>query len=246
MSVPSLVSLSVMVALQHECNKVMIAQDYLDNPPPKLNFALAANKEYFEGFDHLDYKWWKDSAANIKQFQIEMIDCLHFSLSELLQFSHRKGQTLEESVELFHSRVVEDLGGFNQNFEQVQSSIEDDINNGTETFESFVRGVLVTHQSPFVSGSCLERTVIALAVAQLSGMSLDELVNAYIAKNTLNIFRTTHGYNGGGYIKNWFGQEDNVTIENYLAANDMSQPDAIQALNAHLEAVYATVVAAQA
>lgn len=220
----------------------MIAEDYLENPPPKLDFALAANKEFFEGFDHLDYKWWKTSAANLKQFQIEMVDCIHFSLSHLLQHITRHEQTLQEGSELFHQHLTKDLENFIGNFEELQESIENEINSGSETLESFILGSMEAHQSSFVAGSCLQRTAIAVAMAQLSGMSLDELVNAYIAKNTLNIFRTTHGYKDGSYIKDWFGVEDNVTIENYLAANDMSQPDAIPALNAHLEAVYATVV----
>lgn len=42
----------------------------------------------------------------------------------------------------------------------------------------------------------------------------------YVSKNVLNIFRQEHGYKDGSYVKEWFGQEDNVHLVEISASLD--------------------------
>ncbi|TNF45193.1 MAG: dUTPase, partial [Epsilonproteobacteria bacterium] len=44
-------------------------------------------------------------------------------------------------------------------------------------------------------------------------------------KNILNQFRQDHGYKEGTYIKIWNGEEDNVTMQRVLEANEDVSPD---------------------
>jgi hypothetical protein len=57
-----------------------------------------------------------------------------------------------------------------------------------------------------------------------SGLNLDSLYQLYIGKNILNQFRQDHGYKDGSYVKVWNGKEDNVVMQNLLAANPSISP----------------------
>ena len=65
-------------------------------------------------------------------------------------------------------------------------------------------------------------------------MKFEKLYSLYIGKNALNIFRQTHGYREGTYIKEWNGVEDNVIMQAILNSNPgISYTELIQALEDH-------------
>jgi hypothetical protein len=51
-------------------------------------------------------------------------------------------------------------------------------------------------------------------------MTWDQVYVQYVSKNVLNIFRQEHGYKDGSYVKEWFGQEDNVHLVEIAASLD--------------------------
>ena len=58
-----------------------------------------------------------------------------------------------------------------------------------------------------------------------SGLNLDSLYKLYIGKNILNQFRQDHGYKEGSYIKEWNGEEDNVTMQRILDHTPQISPE---------------------
>ena len=244
-SILAVTQLATLFALQHQCNQILIGEDYLDNPPSNLNFRLASDKEFFESYDHLDYKWWKKGATNKPQFALEMVDCIHFNLSEALGVFNKQNMSIAEGVEDFHKHLTIVTDGVLENFDTVSAQMQAELDAGTDPNRVLLE-VVDAHRVAYINATCVEKTFMNFLLAHIAGMDTQQVFTTYVAKNTLNIFRATHGYKDGTYIKNWFGEEDNATIEQYMACIDMSQPDSVDLLNVLLEATYATVVATQA
>ncbi len=245
LSALSLVQLTHMMVLQHQCNQALIAEDYLSNPPEKLNFRLASDKEFFESFDHLDFKWWKAGSTNEAQFGLEMIDCLHFNLSEAITIQNKRNLSLEDGANELHELLSMAYASMADNYNASVEEVKKQLADGADENQILLE-IVDAHRVAYVNANCIDKIFMNMVLAGFAGLDADAVYKTYIAKNVLNVFRTNHGYKDGTYIKEWFGREDNATIEDYINSNDMSQPDSLDNLNAHLEAVYATVVAAKA
>ena len=76
--------------LIEQFKEMMLIQEGLNsrlNPEWKKkgwNFKLAANAEMVEAIDHYGWKWWKHQEPDIKQVKMEMVDILHFLLSDAI------------------------------------------------------------------------------------------------------------------------------------------------------------------
>lgn len=60
------------------------------------NFMLAASLECAEAIEHHGWKWWKHQEPDIDQVKMELIDILHFLLSELIVTKHDAKFALEK------------------------------------------------------------------------------------------------------------------------------------------------------
>ena len=71
-------------------------------------------------------------------------------------------------------------------------------------------------------------------------ITFDDLYRGYMAKNVLNAFRQTHGYQDGSYRKRWHdGREDNEHLLEVAAGLDSDADSFADDLTAALDARYA-------
>jgi len=127
------------------------------------------------------YKWWKKQEKDIENVKVELIDILHFLLSDLAYY-HKNVTT--EAFDEFYNR-----GFLNDSLD-----IEKDF--------SFKRYLLkLLH---FSVNKEIEAQFFYLAkLFKYTGMDFDEVYRAYFVKNILNEFRQKNGYKQGTYIKIW-------------------------------------------
>ena len=160
--------------------------------------------ECAELLDHYDWKWWKTETTNKSQLTLELVDIWHFGLSDLLAT-----YTKEHIVLFFDRRRSFDSYPHADIPFCVEELIVETLKYKTFTFDPFFR------------------------LASTLGVSFEELYKMYKAKNILNEFRQSHGYNDGTYQKYWDGKEDNDVL-----ADLMSKKTSLKKLNAALEDKY--------
>jgi len=151
--------------------------------------------ECAEMLDHYGWKWWKHQQPDLEQVQLELVDIMHFAMSDyLLQ---------DEDNEAVATRIVAELSDPRQ---------EADIRAAIEAMAQTTIANKSMHFSDFSN------------VLTLIEMDFDRLYRTYVGKNVLNFFRQDHGYRDGSYIKIWDGREDNEHLAELLSQLDSSSP----------------------
>lgn len=185
-----------MLEMQEKMNTIIDA-DWRDK---NHDYLLAAMVEAVEAIEHYGYKWWKEEKQDMAQFQMELVDIIHFGLSYFIA-SGLTPVVMHELVKFapLHDTVM------------INGEIHDLNDVG-----------MVDRLKFFVS--CLASDQFSLQIFDNillnSGMTWDQLYKMYIGKNTLNEFRQDNGYKTGEYIKDWDGQEDNEFLTDVL--NDLT------------------------
>ena len=152
--------------------------------------------ECAEMLDHYGWKWWKHQRPDLEQVKLELVDIMHFAMSDyLLQDDDNAKVATRIEAEL---RNPSRGGEIREAIEQMAQS-------------TIARRSM--HYSDFAS------------VMALIGMDFDELYRHYVGKNVLNFFRQDHGYKEGTYVKQWDGREDNEHLAELLAALDSDSAD---------------------
>lgn len=215
--------LLTMLQLQKEANDVM-SDSWLSsvNGCPSeggISYYRAAMVEAHEAIDHLSFKWWKKYVPNVKQTNLELIDILHFALSDFYRSHH---DDLDHEVDCLLEDLEELCIKVLVNMEEMRNCLED------------------------FAVSCYTRTEASLiGIIELCyrfGLSTNYIYNTYVGKNVLNKFRTANGQRENKYIKIWGHEEDNVFLENYLESlEDDKQVDS-EDLNNYLTKCYADVL----
>ena len=157
--------------------------------------------ECAEMLDHYGWKWWKHQQPDLEQVQLELVDILHFAMSDYL-LRDADNHTVAARIEA----------------ELSQSNPGDDIRAVIEVMAQSTIAHKSMHFSDFAT------------VMNLIEMDFDSLYRSYVGKNVLNFFRQDHGYKDGSYIKVWQGREDNehlVEVVNQLDSNDSSFRDEV-------------------
>lgn len=181
------------------------------------NWTRAMMVEGVELLDHYGWKWWKHHEPDMAQARIELVDIWHFILSYVLEKKDNEiGACVSIAMSLDHPENVAFVGYKPVDLHTLEIR---------ELIEAFVA---------LSAGGVVSITAFEHMMRKLF-MSWDELHRMFIAKNVLNIFRQTHGYKDGTYIKVWVGKEDNEVLQGLIDA----RPDvtAIQ-LFAKLESIY--------
>jgi dimeric dUTPase (all-alpha-NTP-PPase superfamily) len=157
--------------------------------------------ECAEMLDHYGWKWWKHQQPDLQQVQLELVDILHFAISDyLLQ---------DDDNNAIAARIEEELS---------VPSLCGDIRIAIETMAQSTIARQSMHFSDFAN------------IMNLIEMDFDQLYRSYVGKNVLNFFRQDHGYQDGSYIKVWGGREDNehlVEIVNGLNSDSAGFRDAV-------------------
>jgi dimeric dUTPase (all-alpha-NTP-PPase superfamily) len=166
-----------------------------------------------EMLEHHGWKWWKKQTPDLPQVKLEVIDIVHFMLSQELVTGDEPGAIAERvAADLSNPRATDDL---------------------KTTIELLA---METLQEP-------ERAhfdIIAGLMQQLD-MSVEELYERYVGKNVLNIFRQDHGYKTGEYRKEWDGREDNEWLEDILGTLDVNSGSYREDVYSSLESRYSTL-----
>ena len=143
--------------------------------------------ECSELMDHIGWKWWKRQEPDTAQVHLELVDILHFGLSELLQLHGSALAAASCSIAAY-----EDYAGTHP--------IATDVATRLSLVEAFASKTL--NSRSFDLGA-FGKLAVAFELEELS------LFEKYAGKNVLNTFRQDHGYRDGTYQKIWGGREDN-------------------------------------
>lgn len=151
--------------------------------------------ECAEMLDHYGWKWWKHQQPDLEQVRLELVDILHFAMSDyLLQDKDNDAVAARIEAELSDPRQVDDLRA------AIEAMAQSTIARQSMHFSNFA------------------------SLMQLLDMDFDALYRSYVGKNVLNFFRQDHGYKEGNYIKVWNGREDNEHLVEVVNGLDSSSP----------------------
>ena len=152
--------------------------------------------ECAEMLDHYGWKWWKHQQPDLEQVQLELVDILHFAMSDYL--------LRDDDVAAVAARIEAELGDPRQ---------QQDLCVAIETMAQSTIARQSMHFSDFAS------------IMILLEMDFDALYRSYVGKNVLNFFRQDHGYKDGSYIKVWQGREDNEHLVEIVNSLDSTHAD---------------------
>ena len=152
--------------------------------------------ECAEMLDHYGWKWWKHQEPDFEQVELELVDILHFAMSDYLL----REQTMQAAAERIESELSEPREG-----SDMRLAIED-----------MARATIESESMHFSYFSNL---------MHLIGMDFEQLFRSYVGKNVLNFFRQDHGYKEGSYVKIWEGREDNEHLAELVATLDAGSTD---------------------
>ncbi|WP_395344247.1 dUTP diphosphatase [Ningiella sp. W23] len=216
----SLEQINKIVLLQKTTNDIA-KPDWLDNPP---NYLRAAKMETVEAIDHLcSWKWWKANNPDYYNAAMEMVDALHFIISEeLVRFKGDVDAVSALLLSYFNMPIDE---------EQVAAMSAEDANQIMDAMDvDFTTGNI--HYPRFFTASAF------------LGLKPEQLLSWYCGKNALNNFRQANGYKTGEYVKNWFGNEDNdYLIEIIEALSTDEQQDSYHVIYERLGIKYKEALA---
>jgi dimeric dUTPase (all-alpha-NTP-PPase superfamily) len=183
-------------------NKLLIMLELQDAMNSRVNPAWReANNEWYraiwtecaEMLDHYGWKWWKHQQPDLDQVRLELVDIMHFAMSDyLLQ---------ETDTGLVADRIIAELS-------KPQSG--NDIRAAIEVMAQSTIANRSMHFSNFAN------------IMALIDMDFDHLYRMYVGKNVLNFFRQDHGYKDGSYTKLWDDKEDNEHLAELLSVLDSS------------------------
>ena len=186
-------------------NKLIIMLELQDAMNSRVNsdWREANNKWYraiwtecAEMLDHYGWKWWKHQQPDLDQVRLELVDIMHFAMSDyLLQ---------EGDNDKVADRIIAELSN---------PATSDDIRAAIEAMAQSTIANRSMNYSGFAN------------IMALIDMDFDLLYRMYIGKNVLNFFRQDHGYKDGSYVKVWDDREDNEHLADLLSELDSNNRD---------------------
>lgn len=156
---------------------------------------------------------------------MEMVDILHFVISDLLVTFNGD---VDNTAEVLTNQLAErpDLVIERDNFESFNNAAEACI-------EEFLKGNIDWDNFYY----CI----------QFTELDIKKLLYWYVGKNTLNLLRWSNGY-GDTYIKNWYGKEDNdylTELLDKLMGKNLGDKPLAEIVLDDLKATYLDVVHSQ-
>lgn len=209
---------TMMALRQHELNVIANGANWIALKRP---WWRAMWVECAELMDHFGtWEWWKDTAPDMPQVRLEMVDIFHFGLSAMIE----EHSSMDAAVTGLLTSI--DVG------DRTDAPLRERFIMHVEAMSAWA---LNTHSfSAFHFFS---------AWAAL-GSDFKELYLLYMAKNVLNTFRQQHGYKSGTYQKVWAGREDNWHLVNVVANTpiDLSEDEFFKAVREGLKSLYYRLV----
>jgi len=166
-----------------------------------IDWNLCMLQESAEAIDSLNWKHWKDKdkADDMENFKMELVDILHFLLSECIITNH-----VVDIAPAIKLGIMNNGGVIANRFVLI------------DTIKLFMLDVLKHNIQD--DGKHITESVYRFMdlVESVEGFSFKEMYQLYMGKNVLNTFRQLNGYDAGTYVKEFGGREDNVWLMEYL------------------------------
>ena len=178
-----------MIESQEQLNEII-------NPNWKIaehQWNTAIIVEAGELIDSLDWKWWKKQDNDFNNAKVELIDILHFFISDLI---------VKNKTKIFKNTLF-DIGN------TVEPSPEPNKCILIERLKHFL--------TKYLNHRYKEATIEWFYCWSILGFTLQDILKEYLIKNTLNIFRQNHGYKNGTYKKIWVIDEYTLKEDNEVA-----------------------------
>ncbi|CUA87359.1 dUTPase [Pseudidiomarina woesei] len=190
-----------LVDMQIAFNQV-IDPSYPENPQVKRDDIKAILVELGEYFEHTAYKWWKKQTADWAQANMELIDILHFAISDAIENAYvEQHQAPADAV----AQLIFNGAAANQT-----------ITDGKELVAALAQDG--TPAKPLQCGAVFFNKLMAALVDAYGDANTVYLT--YVGKNALNNLRQQRGYKQGTYIKMWQGREDNEVMMALLSEHE--------------------------
>ena len=173
----------------------------------EYQWSTAILVEATELITSLKWKWWKQEQDDIANAKMEVVDILHFIISDCLTTLNDTPSGRKQLTNF----LVDHLDCYTGN------AVYDDFECGSAQYIELVKHFIGYYMSVRGYGSSVEtyspsaliRAYCNFLVKPLFS-DTEELLNLYFAKNVLNKLRQAHGYRTGTYIKMWGDKEDNA------------------------------------
>lgn len=212
--------LTEMGELQANANDVM-SDEWRKSTNMEIAYFRASYVEAVEAICHIGFKWWKAETPNLEQAEMELVDILHFVLSdELRQVQGNAANMAEVVTQQGGNHILfENIGRwagrpfagelFSRRVDNPDCSVMEDISamSFQDLAEQFIHYCIAT-------GSCDIRLLYCLF--ESLGISPVRAYGLYVSKNALNKFRTANGQRDGSYSKIWDGREDNEHLHEFI------------------------------
>lgn len=228
-----------------------------------VDYGIAMLGELGEAVDSLEFEWWANGKKkeNIPNLIVELIDALHFELSDIMRIFNNlvdsgnftmedRRKYLEIAIRQFGDDVSDSFG-----FERAVY-YENNIYSRNEileliklyTFTSLKKYYDTNYQLILLNGdpnnnivefmlSLFKPVRIIFEILNCFGVSVREGIDRYILKNALNQVRKLNGYKEGTYEKMWISMttgllvEDNVVAIEHVFGKGFELTEMIQELN---------------
>ena len=183
------------------------------------SYLRAVIVEGAEAIDHHGYKWWKRQEKDLPQMQLEVVDILHFYLSEVARVNlDNPALALKESWA-----------------DESDSVAFDGANYPLETLSLLEKFDLIVG----LAAAGRISWPLFRSIAKDVELSFNELHHQYAAKNVLNLLRQRHGDKEGTYIKVWNGEEDNIHLSRFMS--EWKDTETMDDLYLRMESAYLKV-----
>ena len=206
--------------LQYSANDSM-AGDWTQHDLFTLPFFRASYIEAVEAIQHHGFKWWKNKTPDVPQIKMELIDILHFALSDLLRESDYDAETaaLREEAAAFDYVTFYSIGRHaGQSFDS-EFTTPSPVGSGnyllgdihTMDFNDLCEQLIF---DCLMTGSTSTRLLYCLF--ERVDLDSNEVHALFVGKNALNQFRTANGQKDDEYFKIWDGREDNEHLSEFI------------------------------
>lgn len=211
-----------MLELQQQLNDATNGlgwEDGLTKNGKPIDWKRCTYLECAELIESYPWKHWKniDAKPDYANIKIEAVDIWHFIMSQGLE-DYKRGDL--GSIDTLANNITS-LANFSEFSGEVKEHFKD--------YYEQIEVVEVLMKTLFCEESTEKLMAAFIDVAMQSGLNLDALYKLYVGKNILNQFRQDHGYKEGSYIKIWNGEEDNVTMQGILEADENISPEGLYA-----------------
>lgn len=187
-----------MFILQNQLNINTNGKDWINGftkEGRKINWFRCIYMETAEAIDSLNWKHWKDidKPDDIENLKIELVDIIHFIIS---QFIKESAGNINNLIELL-TKLIKEHTSTLPIIDYLEMLLSEAVKMNIQQVAYFYIQI-INHPD------------------YKNVWNFQEIYALYIGKNCLNQFRQDNGYKDGTYKKMWNGNEDNVYMQKYI------------------------------